>query len=66
MKKEDKGNFYSNLKAFDNALKLHPKDVDAWIAKGIVLRKLGKNEQAIDCFDKAIELDPEEVRKNYK
>ena len=29
----------------------------AWNNMGISLRELGRNEEALNCFDKAIELD---------
>ncbi len=34
------------------------EDFMAWYNKGLALAKLGKYEEAIECFDKAIELNP--------
>ncbi len=31
---------------------------DLWNNKGYALYKLGKNDEAITCYDKAIEIDP--------
>ena len=36
----------------------YPKDSGAWAHKGLSLGKLGRHEEAIQCYDKALELDP--------
>jgi tetratricopeptide (TPR) repeat protein len=33
-------------------------DVADWVNKGLSLRALGRNDEAIDCFDNALDLDP--------
>ena len=40
---------------------LYKTQVLAWINKGKALYELGRPEEAIECFDKAIELDPKDV-----
>jgi len=39
-----------------------------WIKKGIALRELGRYGEAIECYDKALEIDPKDevARKNKK
>ncbi|MDO9537809.1 MAG: tetratricopeptide repeat protein [Thermoplasmata archaeon] len=36
---------------------IRPSD-DSWFNRGVALEKMGKSEQAIECFDKALEQNP--------
>ena len=36
------------------------EDSTAWYNKGVALGSLGRNKEAIVCFDEAIKLDPED------
>jgi tetratricopeptide (TPR) repeat protein len=45
------------LECFDEALGLHPKHADALVKKGGALEKLGQLDEAIACYDRAIEAD---------
>ena len=47
------------LAKIEEALKLDPKNADAWAAKGFTLAKLERDNEAIVAFEKAIELRPE-------
>ena len=38
-----------------------PTTAEAWIEKGLKNRLIGKHEEAIGCFDKALEIDPENI-----
>ncbi len=38
---------------------IDPFDAYAWNNKGVALSALGRHEEAIRCFDKAIEIQPE-------
>ena len=49
------------LKYFDKALKLDPKNEQAWYDKGSSLHRLEKYKEAITCFDKALKLDPKMI-----
>ena len=42
---------------FDKQIALAPSDGNGWYCKGFALEHLGKNEDAIKCYDKAIELN---------
>lgn len=46
------------LSAFEQAIRLHPKNARAWHEMGQVLYELGRYEEAVATFDKAIQLDP--------
>jgi tetratricopeptide (TPR) repeat protein len=47
------------LEYYDKALKLRPYNEIIWNNKGVVLRTLGKLEDAIGCYDRALELNAE-------
>ena len=47
---------------FDSALQLNPKDVTTLVEKGVVS---DDNDQAIECFNEAIRLDPTNGRAYY-
>jgi tetratricopeptide (TPR) repeat protein len=34
-------------------------DVAGWVNKGLSLRALGRNQEAVECFDNALDLDPD-------
>ncbi len=48
------------LRYYDYLLEAHPQMEKAWQAKGQLLAKLGRYEEALECFDKAIELNDRE------
>ena len=52
------GDFESALSFFEQALLLKPDDPDLWNQKGIVLRSLGRYDEASDCYNKSLQLDP--------
>jgi tetratricopeptide (TPR) repeat protein len=39
------------------ALALRPQNVDLWSTRGVVLSRLGKKEEALECYTRALELD---------
>lgn len=52
------GNFSEAIAAYDMALEIDPKYVNAWDGKGWSLNELGNYTQAIVYLDKALEVDP--------
>lgn len=48
--------FDEALHFLDEALKLYPSYINVWNHKGVVLCKLGKPNEALGCFDRAIEI----------
>ncbi len=54
----DKGQFDDALSSFEQAILLDQNNPDLWNMKGIVLRSLGRYDEAIECFNKSLEIDP--------
>ncbi len=49
------------LKDFDKALSLNPKLSEAYVWKGVTLRKANRNAEARQAFQKALEIDPQRL-----
>ena len=54
----DDGNFEDALSYFEQALLLKPNDPDLWNQKGVALRSLGRYDEASECYNKSLQLDP--------
>ena len=54
----DDGKFDNALAFFEQALLLNQNDPDLWNYKGIALRSLGRYEEAMECFNKSLKIDP--------
>ena len=52
------GKFDDALTFFEQALSLNQDNPDLWNYKGIALRSLGRYEEAMDCFNKSLEIEP--------
>ena len=54
------------MEYYTKALEINPKFVEAWFNKGDTLRDLRKYEEAMVCFDKALEVNPsqEQTKRN--
>ena len=46
------------LNSFERAISLYQNDPDLWNLKGIALRSLGRYNEAVECFNKSLEIDP--------
>ena len=53
-----RGKFDDALDFFEQALFLNPDNPDLWNYKGITLRSLGRYEEAMECFNKSLEIEP--------
>jgi tetratricopeptide (TPR) repeat protein len=42
-------------------LEIDPNDADAWNNKGNALYNLGNYNEAIECYDQALKIDPKNV-----
>jgi tetratricopeptide (TPR) repeat protein len=60
------GRYDQALQAFDQALKLKPKDPALLTYKGIVYYAKGQNGQAMQLFEEAIKLNPNFGRAYYQ
>ncbi len=56
--KLDEGKFEDALGYFEQALLLDQKNPELWNKKGIALRSIGRYDEAIECFNKSLEIDP--------
>ena len=56
------GNFEDALGYFEQALLLNQKDPDLWNFKAVSLRSLGRYEEALECFNKSLQIDPRDKR----
>ncbi len=52
------GKFNDALGFFERALLLNQEDPDLWNHKGVVLRSMGRYEEAMECFNKSLKIDP--------
>ncbi len=52
------GKFADALGFFEQALLLNQDDPDLWNHKGIALRSMGRYEEAMECFNKSLKIDP--------
>jgi len=52
------GKFNDALDFFEQALHLNLDDPDLWNHKGIALRSMGRYEEAMECFNKSLKIDP--------
>jgi tetratricopeptide (TPR) repeat protein len=66
IKDSQSGHYDQALKAFDQALKLKPKDPALLTYKGIVYYAKGQNSQALQLFEEAIKLNPNYGRAYYQ
>jgi len=56
--KLEEGDFDVALDLFQQAILLDQKDPDLWNLTGIALRSIGRYNEAVECFNKSLSLDP--------
>ncbi len=52
------GDFEQALSYFEQAVLLDLKNAEIWNLKGATLRSMGRYDEALECFNRALELDP--------
>ena len=57
-KQLEDGQYENALNSFEKAISLNQNDPDLWNMKGTALRSLGRYNEAIECFNKSLEIDP--------
>jgi len=60
----DEGNYNNALSFFDQALSIEPTNADLWNLKGIALRSLGRYDEASDCYNKSLEIEPRDTESS--
>ncbi len=59
------GKFTDALGFFEQALLLNQDDPDLWNHKGIALRSIGRYEEAMECFNKSLKIDPRDKNASW-
>ncbi len=54
----NEGKFEEALGFFEQALLLDQKNPELWNYKGVALRSIGRYDEAIECFNKSLEIAP--------
>ena len=57
-KQLEDGEYQNAINSFVNAISLNQNARDLWILKGIALSSLGRYNEAIECFNRSLEIDP--------
>ena len=57
-KQLEDGQYDDALNLFQKDILLNRNDPDLWNLKGIALRSIGRYNEAIECFNKSLEIDP--------
>ena len=60
----DEGDYNNALSFFDQALSIEPINADLWNLKGIALRSLGRYDEAADCYNKSLEIEPRDTESS--
>lgn len=55
------GDFEQALSYLDQAAIIEPNNPDILNKKGIALRALGRYDEALECFNKSLHLDPRDL-----
>jgi len=64
-KQLEDGQYDDALNLFQKAILLNKNDPDLWNLKGIALRGLGRYNEAIECFNKSLEIDPRDKNASW-
>ena len=64
-KQLEDGQYDDALNLFQKAILLNRNDPDLWNLKGIALRSLGRYNEALECFNKSLEIDPRDKNASW-
>ena len=64
-KQLEDGLYNEALNSFEQGILLNQNDPDLWNLKGITLRSLGRYDEAIECFNKSLEIDPRDKNASW-
>ena len=64
-KQLEDGRYNEALNSFEQGILLNQNDPDLWNLKGITLRSLGRYDEAIECFNKSLEIDPRDKNASW-
>lgn len=59
-----RNNYKKAIKTIDKAIALYPNQANSYDSKGEFLLKMGKNDAALEMWQKAIEIDPDFLSKH--
>ena len=54
----EENKFEDALGYFEQAVLLNQNSPELWNYKGVALRSIGRYDEALECFNKSLELDP--------
>ncbi len=54
----DEFKFGLALGFYEQALLLDQNNPDLWNSKGVALRSMGRYEEAMECFERSLEIEP--------
>ncbi len=59
------GQFKNAIDSFNEAIRIKPAYGDAWLQKGIILARRKKRKEADECFERAIQIQPENINEYH-
>ena len=65
MEFQDQGLLERAIAEYDEAIKLEPRDANAYVDRGIAYGSLGQAQRAIEDFNEAVKLDPQATDAHY-
>ena len=54
----ENGSFHDALESFEQAISLDQNNPVLWNFMGVTLRSVGRYDEAVDCFNKSLRIDP--------
>jgi len=54
----EQGDLNQSLALFDQAIAINASNSDAWEGRGVVLHRMGKDEEAFEALNQSLALDP--------